>query len=55
MNYLMLNLGKIMFPNLPPDLRRRRLAVFLITAFVSVVVAGITAFVMTEAGNWGRH
>jgi hypothetical protein len=55
MNYLMLNLGKIMFPKLPPDLRRRRLAVFFITALVSLTVAAVTAFLITEAGNWGRH
>lgn len=53
MNYKMLNLGKIMFPHLPPDLRRRRMAVFFITAFVSVVVAVSTAFLMTEMGKWG--
>ncbi len=55
MNYLMLNLGKMLFPNLPPDLRRRRLAVFFITAFVSVAVAGITALLLTEMGRFGRH
>jgi hypothetical protein len=54
MNYIMLNLGRMLFPNLPPDLRRRRMAVLFITALVSMAVAVSTAFLMIEMGKLGR-
>ncbi len=55
MNFILLNLGKIMFPKLPPDLQRRRLAVFLFTVLVSVTVAGVTVLMMTQLAKMGRH
>ncbi len=55
MNYIILNLGKMLFPNLPPDLRRRRMSVLFITVFVGLMVAGITVLLMTETGKLGRH
>jgi hypothetical protein len=47
---IMPNLGKILFPHLPPDLRRRRMSVLLITGMVSVTLAALMALVMAKLG-----
>ncbi len=44
------NLGKILFPHLPPDLRRRRMSVVLITGMVSLTVAVSMALLMAKLG-----
>jgi hypothetical protein len=51
----MLNLGKMLFPNLPRDLRRRRMAVLVITALASVVFAGVMVFLLAKMGRPGGH
>jgi hypothetical protein len=51
MNFFLLNVGKMLFPDLPRDLRRRRMSVIILTAFISVVVAGIVALVILKSGR----
>jgi hypothetical protein len=51
MNFFLLNVGKMLFPDLPRDLRRRRMSVIFLTAFISVVVAGIVALVILKSGR----
>jgi hypothetical protein len=51
----MLNLGKMLFPKLPPDILRRRLSVVYLTLLVSVAVAVAMVLVMTKTGRLGGH
>jgi hypothetical protein len=46
----MISLGKILFPHLPPDLRRRRMSVLLITGMVSLTLAALMGLVMAKLG-----
>ena len=41
MNYITNLLGKVLFPNLPRDLRQRRMNVIYIVLLVGVMVAGV--------------
>ena len=43
------DLGKLLFPRLPPDLRRRRLWVVCGAVFTGVLIAAVIALVMFEA------
>jgi len=52
MNFIMLNVGKRLFPNLPRDLRRRRMNVVVVTAITSVALAGVIMVVMTKMGKF---
>jgi hypothetical protein len=47
--------GKLLFPRLPHDLRRRRTANFLITLSVGLVVAGLVAFTMLKLERVAGH
>ncbi len=47
MNFIMLRAGKMLFPNLPRDLRRRKMNVVAVTAITSLMLAGIIVVVMT--------
>jgi hypothetical protein len=51
----MQHLGKILFPTLPRDLRRRRMNVFFITLFTSVMFASGMAILMIKVGRLGGH
>lgn len=55
MNFMLLNLGKILFPHLPRDLRRRRMNVLLLTTFTSVLLATVMVVVMTKMGKLLGH
>jgi hypothetical protein len=51
-----LDLGNLMFPKMPPDLRRRRMATIYLTALVSIILGLIVyklMFVMNH--HPGRH
>jgi hypothetical protein len=51
MNFILLYVGKMFFPDLPRDLLRRRMSVIFLTAFISVLVGGIVVFVMFKSGR----
>jgi hypothetical protein len=55
MNFIMLNIGKILFPNLPLDLRRRRMNVVAATVITSVALAGVMVVVLTKMGKFGGN
>ena len=44
-------LGKLLFPKLPRDLRRRRMNAILITTLVSLVFTAGMAFIMMRTGS----
>ncbi len=55
MNFIMLNAGKILFPNLPRDLRRRKMNVVAATAITCAILAGVMIVAMTKFGKlWGN-
>ena len=43
------DLGKLLFPRLPPDLQRRKLRVMFAVLLTGLVLAGVVALVMFEA------
>jgi hypothetical protein len=47
-------LGKLLFPRLPRDVRRRKMDVVYITLLVGLVVASIVAFTMLMRSGTGR-
>jgi len=48
-------LGQLLFPNLPPDLRRRRMQNIYLTALVLVVVCGAICLVMIKLNSPGKN
>ncbi len=44
----MLKIEKMLFPNLPWDLRRRKMNTLVITALVSAIFAGVMVVVITK-------
>lgn len=46
-----LNLGKLLFPRLQPDQRRREMRVLLAALLTGLVIAGTTALVMIVVGK----
>jgi len=46
-----LNFGKLLFPHLPPDQRRREMRVLLATLLTGLFIAGTTALVMIAVGK----
>jgi len=49
------NLGKLLFPRLPPDQRRREMHTLIATLLVGLVIAGITATVMVLLAKTKLH
>jgi hypothetical protein len=49
------NFGKLLFPRLPRDVRRRRTANFFIALFAGVAVAGFIALAMIKLGKVLGH
>jgi len=48
-------LGQRLFPNLPPDLRRRRMQSIYLTVLVLIVVCGAICLVMIKLNTPGKH
>jgi hypothetical protein len=46
-----LNFGKMLYPHLPPDQRRREMRVLLSALLIGLVTAGIIAVVMIVTGQ----
>lgn len=49
------NFGNLLFPKLPPDLQRRRMAAIYLTVWVSVVLGLAVYLVMIQMNHPGRH
>jgi hypothetical protein len=49
------NFGKLLFPRLPPDQRRREMRVLLAALLTGLVIAGTTALVMIVVGKAKLH
>ena len=49
------NFGNLLFPKLPPDLRRRRMATIYLTGLVTVVVGLAVYLVMIQLNHPGKH
>jgi len=47
--------GNLLFPNMPPDLRRRRMATIYLTAMVSIALGFAIYKVMIMMNHPGRH
>ena len=50
-----MNIGKMLFPNQSRDLRRREMNVLCLTAFTTLVLAGIVVVVITRMGKLLGH
>jgi hypothetical protein len=51
LNFMTLNLGKLLFPRLQPDQRRREMRFLLAALLAGLVIAGILAMVMIMLGK----
>ena len=51
LNFVTLNFGKLLFPRLQPDQRRREKRILLFALLTGLVIAGITAIVMIMLGK----
>jgi hypothetical protein len=48
MNGILLFFGKLLFPNLPRELRRRRMKTICITLFTGLAGAGVAVWIMLK-------
>lgn len=50
-----LDLGNLLFPNMPPDLRRRRMGVIYVTAIVTIVLGLALYKIIAVLNHPGKH
>jgi hypothetical protein len=55
MNFVTTFIGKLLFPRLPRDLRRRRINIISLVLFISLLVACAIAFAMVMVQRMGRQ
>lgn len=53
MSHVTFFLGKLLFPRLPPDLRRRRINIIYMVLVVGLPVAGAVAYAMFKVHGAG--
>ena len=49
------DLGNLLFPQMPPDLRRRRMGIIYLTALVTIALGFAIYKVMSTLNHPGKH